>query len=501
MVCENIEIREVIIDGKQSERRLFFAGQDTVELAAKYGTPLYLMDEDRIRRNCRVYKDAFEKHFGPGSYPLYASKAGSFIRLYEIMSEENMGIDLVSSGELYTALQAGYDVSRAYFHGNNKTDFDIRFGIESGVGYFVADNAEEVLAIEREAAEYEGRLADEGAEPDAEFENKEDATGCKSFKQKVLLRITPGIDPHTLEAVATGKVDSKFGNAIVTGQAEEITLLALDQPHIELMGFHCHIGSQIFTEDVFEQAAEIMLEFIAHIENAHGFKTRELNLGGGYGVRYVEDDPYLDVNEKIGEVAEVIDTTCQRLGIDRPAIHMEPGRSIVADAGMTLYTVGGVKRIPGYKNYVSVDGGMADNPRYALYGSKYTCLLAGKGGNATDAVSGANAADVASDSNSGDAASDTNGANTEETFVCSVVGRCCESGDIIQENVELPANVERGDILAVCTTGAYNYSMASNYNRLPRPPIVMLRGGNEDYVAVRRESLEDIVRNDVRNKA
>ena len=432
MICDNLTV---------SNGRLYFAGQDTVELAKQYGTPLYLMDEDRIRHNCRVYTQAFRKHFGPGARPLYASKANSFKRIYEIMREEGMGIDVVSSGEIYTALQAGYDLSQAYFHSNNKTDEDIRYSMEHGIGYFVADNVEEVRAVEEEAAR-------------------------RGIRQKVLLRLTPGIDPHTYEAISTGKVDSKFGSAIETGQAEEITLFTLAQPHVELVGFHCHVGSQVFAEDVFERAAVIMLEFIARMEKEHGFVTRQLDLGGGYGVRYVESDPHLDVDAKVAQVADAAKGACGRLGIALPEIHMEPGRSIVADAGLTLYTVGTVKQIPGYKNYVSIDGGMTDNPRFALYKADYTCLPA-------------------------------NRMDEPRTFECSVVGRCCESGDIIQEHVPLPGSVGRGDILAVCTTGAYNYSMASNYNRLPRPPIVMLRGGGESYVAVRRESLEDLCRNDL----
>ena len=432
MICDNITVSE--------SGRLLFAGQDTVELARQYGTPLYLMDEDKIRENCRVYAAAFQKHFGDRARPLYASKANSFKRIYEIMKEEQMGIDVVSSGEIYTALQAGYDLSRAYFHSNNKTDEDIRYSMENGIGYFVADNVEEIRAIEAEAAR-------------------------RGVRQKVLLRLTPGIDPHTYEAIATGKVDSKFGSAIETGQAEEITAFTLQQPHVELVGFHCHVGSQVFAEDVFERAAVIMLEFVAAMKNKYGYMAQQLDLGGGYGVRYVESDPDLDVDTKVGEVAAAIRQACARLEIDLPEIHMEPGRSIVGAAGMTLYTAGTVKKIPGYKNYVSVDGGMPDNPRFALYGASYTCLLANK-------------------------------MNEPAGFECSVVGRCCESGDIIQEHVMLPASVGLVDIVAVCTTGAYNYSMASNYNRLPRPPIVMLRGGGEHYVAVRRESLEDLCRND-----
>ena len=433
MICDNITVGQ--------NGHLYFAGQDTVELARQYGTPLYLMDEDKIRESCRVYTEAFRKHFGENARPLYASKANCFKRIYEIMREENMGIDVVSAGEMYTAIQAGYDLSRAYFHSNNKTDADIAYGMDNGIGYFVADNVEEIKAIEAEA-------------------------GRRSIRQKVLLRLTPGIDPHTYEAIATGKVDSKFGSAIETGQAEEITVFTLAQPHVELMGFHCHVGSQVFGEDIFERAAVVMLEFIADMKAKHGYMAPQLDLGGGYGVRYVESDPYLDVDTKVGQVAAAIKEACQRLDIKMPEIHMEPGRSIVAAAGMTLYTCGTVKKIPGYKNYVSIDGGMSDNPRFALYGSSYTCLVANK-------------------------------MNEECDFVASIVGRCCESGDIIQEGVSVPSSVGRGDTVAVCTTGAYNYSMASNYNRLPRAPIVMLRGGNESYVAVRRETFADLCANDL----
>lgn len=431
MICNNITVKEGILN---------FAGQDTVALAKKYGTPLYLMDEDKIRENCRIYKHAFVKHFGPSSYPLYASKANSFKRIYEIMKEEDMGIDVVSSGEIYTAYKAGYDLSKAYFHSNNKTDEDIIFAMEHNVGYFVADNIEEVKAVEAEAAR-------------------------RGTNQKLLLRLTPGIDTHTYEAVNTGLVDSKFGTAIETGQAFDIVEFTLKQSHITLEGFHCHVGSQVFAEDVFERSAEVMLEFIAEVKEKLGYTASILDLGGGYGVRYVDSDPYLNIETKIGEVAASIRSTCNRLGIDMPAIHMEPGRSIVADAGMTLYTVGTIKQIPGYKNYVSIDGGMTDNPRFALYGSKYTCFVANRMNESCD-------------------------------MECSIVGRCCESGDIIQEHIMVPSTVVRNDIVAVCTTGAYNYSMASNYNRIARPALVMLSGG-DSYVAVRRESLEDLCRNDI----
>ena len=410
------------------------AGQEVTRLAAEYGTPLYLMDEQRIRSNCRMYLKAFRENFPEGSLPLYASKAASFKQIYRIMAEEGMGVDVVSSGELYTALAAGFPAERIHFHGNCKTDADIAYGVASGIGCFIADNREELLALEKTAA---------GA----------------GVTQAILLRVTPGIDPHTYEAVSTGKVDSKFGAAVETGQAMELVKLALAQPHLKLLGLHCHVGSQVFGEDVYQRTIDIMAAFLAEIRDETGAVLEELNLGGGYGVRYTEEDEAIDIPARLREVALHLRRETEKHGLPMPRFLMEPGRSIVADAGMTLYTVGSIKRIPGYKQYAAVDGGMTDNPRYALYQSRYTVY---------------------------------HGSKTGPTERFDVVGRCCESGDIIQPHVELPADTCRGDILAVCTTGAYNYSMASNYNRLPRPPIVML-AKDRAYEAVRRETLEDLI--------
>ena len=432
MLCKNIGI---------SNNHLTFAGVDTTELAKKYGTPLFLMDEEKIRENCRTYKKAMKDSFGEGSFPLYASKACCFKRIYEIMKDENMAIDLVSSGEICTAKKASFPMEKSFFHGNNKTDADISYAMENGVGYFVADNIEELRAIDRLAKE-------------------------KDIIQKVILRLTPGIDPHTYAAVATGKVDSKFGVAIETGQAALMVEKALGFSNIKLSGYHCHVGSQVFNEDgnVYIDASTIMLTFARDMREKHNFEIEYLNMGGGFGVRYTENDPYLDVENSIKTLSDHMKETCTRLSFPMPHILMEPGRSIVADAGMTLYSVGTIKEITGYKNYVSVDGGMTDNPRFALYCSAYTVLLA-------------------------------NRINEEKSFLCDVVGRCCESGDIIQPEVKMP-KPRRNDIIAVCTTGAYNYSMASNYNRIPRPAVVML-SGKKDYVAVKRETYEDLIRNDV----
>ncbi|MBO5101566.1 MAG: diaminopimelate decarboxylase, partial [Clostridia bacterium] len=275
------------------------------------------------------------------------------------------------------------------------------------------------------------------------------------------LRLTPGIDPHTYAAVATGKVDSKFGSAIETGQAKAIVGLALSLENIELYGYHCHVGSQLFDAEVFLGTARVMLEFVAEMKKEYGYEPTELDLGGGFGVRYIEEHPVLDVKDTVNRIGRFVHGKAQELNIRLPKICFEPGRYLVADAGMTVYTVGSVKRIPGYKSYVSVDGGMTDNPRFALYGSPYTIVPVG--------------CEVPIE---------------HETM--SVVGRCCESGDILQENVPMPSDIKRGDLVACLTTGAYNYSMASNYNRIPRPPVVML-GKESSYLAVRRETPEDII--------
>ena len=431
MLCENLSV------GRNGH--LYFAGQDTAELAARYGTPLYLMDEQRIRERCRTYLRAMQTAFPGKARVLYAAKAAAYKRMFAIMREENMDVDIVSSGELYTALRAGFPAQRVWLHSNNKTDEDLEYAISSGVGCIIADNLEELAAADRIAAGH-------------------------GIRQSILLRLTPGIDPHTFDAVATGKVDSKFGFGIETGAADEALRLALSLPHLQTEGFHCHVGSQLFDSDVYIRSAELMLRYMAKAKRDFGFTARQLNLGGGYGVRYVQGQPAVDLAACIAQLGAYVRRGCAALGLELPTVSLEPGRSIVADAGLTLYTVGMVKRIPGFVNYVSVDGGMSDNPRYALYGAEYTVLPATR-------------------------------MHEARKLRCSVVGRCCESGDVIQPDVPLPEATARGDLLAVCTTGAYNYSMASNYNRIPRPPIVMLTEDGS-YTAVRRETRDDLIRLD-----
>ena len=408
---------------------------DTVDIAEKFGTALYVMDENKLRSNIRTYVDAMSKYFTAGSAPLLASKALCFKGIYPVIDSEGMSADLVSPGEIYTAAAAGFPPEKMYFHGNNKTDEDIRFALEHKVGWFIVDNYNELDALDRIAGEM-------------------------GVTQKVLLRITPGINPHTFEAVNTGKIDCQFGVPIETGQAADFVGAALKKENLDVRGFHSHIGSEIFDPDPFCDAVDILMDFAVGIREKYGFTASVFNLGGGFAVRYVESDPQVDIAANIKALSEHLNAKCNELSYPVPAILLEPGRSSVATAGLTLYTAGGIKTIEGYRSYVTVDGGMPDNPRYALYKARYTVVLANRMNDPCD-------------------------------FKCSVCGRCCESGDLIQENIMLP-KAERGDLVAVLGTGAYNFSMASNYNRLVRPGIVFVKDGSARMV-VRRQTYEDLI--------
>ena len=418
---------------------LCFAGQDTAELAREYGTPLYLMSEERLRGNCRLYRESMTAGFGPESMPLFAGKSFCMKGIYPILAEEGFGADVVSGGELYTALSAGFPADRLFFHGNGKTDREIRYGVESGIGRFVVDSPEELEAVSA-CAQSLGK------------------------KQAILLRLTPGIDPHTFTQVNTGRLDCQFGVPLETGEALVFAEQALRSPGVELLGFHCHIGSQIFSWTPFRDAADRMLRFIRELKEKHGFETRVLNLGGGFGVRYTEDQPTVDIPASVAALAEYIKARCEEWDLKLPAVCMEPGRSIVADAGLSLYTVQALKRIEGGSNYAVVDGGMSDNPRYALYQAPYTVYCA-------------------------------NRMNDPADLICTVAGRCCESGALLQEGVALPVP-RRGDLIAMCCTGAYQYSMASNYNRVGRPPVLLLSDAGNRLIA-KREEYPDLVKLDL----
>ena len=431
LVSKNLAVNE--------QGHLTVGGMDTVELAKEYGTPLYIMDEGLIREHCRSFRESMDKYYGGQGLVCYASKAFCCKAMCRIMLEEGLGLDVVSEGELYTALSVGFPPEKLCFHGNNKTDHELSYALENGVGRIIVDNIYELERLDR-LAEKTGRTAN------------------------IMYRIKPGIDAHTHNFIMTGQIDSKFGFALETGEAYEAVKKAIDCSHINLVGLHCHIGSQIFDIDPFVKAAEVMLTFIAKIKDELGFEVKELNLGGGFGIRYTEEDAPVGYDKYMEKVSEKVKEVCTEKNVKLPFILIEPGRSIAAPAGITLYTVGGRKEIPNIRTYVSIDGGMGDNPRYALYQSKYDVEVANK-------------------------------ANLPKTETVTVAGKCCETGDLIGEGMPIQP-VEPGDILAVLATGAYNYSMSSNYNRIPKPPVVMIRDG-KSRVVVKRETFEDIVRNDI----
>ena len=421
---------------------LEIGGADTVELVKKFGTPLYVMDEKYIRDMCSVYRDTIEREYDGHGMVLYASKAFSCMAIYRIAAEEGIGVDVVSGGELYTAMKAGFPAERIYLHGNNKLQSELAYALECGVGTIVVDAYAEIDRLD-EMCEASGRVQD------------------------ILIRVNPGVEAHTHHYIQTAKTDSKFGFSFADGTAEKVTLYALTKKNLRLRGFHCHIGSQIFEKQSFTAAVDRMLEFMAQMKQKHGFEADVLNLGGGYGIWYAEGDAKISVDGYADYLRAVIAELKEKAdlyGVKYPYLVIEPGRSIVGEAGITLYTVGNIKEIPGIRKYIAIDGGMFDNPRYALYQAKYTPLLANR------------AAEAA-------------------TETVSVAGKCCESGDLICVDAQLP-EAHSGDILAVLSTGAYNYSMASNYNRNPIPPVVLVRDGEADYI-VKPQTYEDIVRNDV----
>ena len=421
------------------KNHLTIGGADTLELAKKFGTPVIVYDENEIRKNCRAFVSSIEDNYGGNGLVLYASKAFSCKEMYRLVNSENMGVDVVSGGELYTALSTGFPAEKIYFHGNNKKYDEIEYAVDSGVGRIVVDNLTELETLNKIACE-------------------------KGKKGGIMFRIKPGIDAHTHNFIRTGQIDSKFGLALETGEAMQGVKEALKMEHIELKGLHCHIGSQIFDIDPFELAAQVMLKFMKDIKDETGVVLSELNLGGGFGIKYLVDDKPQPYTEYMRRVAKTVKASAEEYGLPVPFILIEPGRSVVGAAAVTLYTVGAVKHIPDVRTYVSIDGGMGDNPRYILYQSSYEVICANK-------------------------------MNEEKTLTATVAGKCCESGDLIQENVKLP-QVEPGDTLAVLSTGAYNYSMASNYNRIPRPPVVMVKDG-EARLIIKGESYEDLVRNDI----
>ena len=418
---------------------LCIGGVDTTMLAKTHGTPLYVLDENMIRDNCRGFERVISEEYGGKGLICYASKALSCKELYRVVDSEGLGCDVVSGGELYTALQAGMPAEKIVMHGNSKPNSELQMAVSHDVGRIVCDNLPELKRLDQIA-------------------------GAAGKTVNVMLRIKPGIDAHTHDFVKTGQIDSKFGFALETGEAMQAVKAASLYPNLRLVGLHCHIGSQILDTEPFAEAARVMLRLMNQVRAELGITLTELNLGGGPGIRYTEHDDPKPFGEIVRAILAALKGICAELDFPEPFVLFEPGRSIVGGAGLTLYTVMAKKVIPNIRTYVLVDGGMCDNPRYALYHSEYEALIANKAGQPRDER-------------------------------VTIGGKCCESGDLIGEDMPLQA-AEEDDILAVLATGAYNYSMASNYNRNPRAEIVMVHDG-EARTIVKRETYADIIQNDL----
>ena len=417
---------------------LIIGGIKAKDLAKDYGTPLYVMDEQLLIDNCRDYVKYFKVN-SENNRVAFAGKAFLTLEMCRLIDREGLYLDVVSGGELYTAYKANFPMEKIYFHGNNKTLEEIEFGIKLGVGRFIVDNLWEMIKINEISEKY----------------NK---------VQKVYLRLTPGIEAHTHEYIKTGQIDSKFGFAPVGNIIMDAIKKALELENIELVGLHCHIGSQIFETEPFADAAEVMINFINNIRQETGHMIEELDLGGGFGIYYSEGDKPKETKEYCDIILNRVNKVCNKLSLKKPILTIEPGRSIVANAGTTLYTIGSIKEIPGVRKYLAIDGGMTDNIRPALYEAKYEALIANK-------ASG----------------------NIESKV--TVAGKCCESGDILLQDINLQ-EAESGDILAVLSTGAYGFSMSSGYNKNLRPAVVFVRNG-EAKVVCKRQSYEELLINEI----
>lgn len=417
-----------------SKGHLEIGGCDTVDLAQQFGTPLYVLDEASVRSQCRSYKRELADTY-PESTVIYASKALMTSAICGIIHQEGLGLDVVSGGELYTALKAGFPMSKVFFHGNNKSLEELQMALEYGVGYIVVDNQYELDNVNRLA------------------------TG-RGTRARILFRVTPGIEAHTHSYTQTGQQDSKFGLGITDGVAEAVISRALDMPGVEVVGLHCHIGSQIFDIAPYGLAVKVMFDFLEKLRTQKNFTASVLDMGGGLGVFYHEGDTPPAVKDCVSLITTAVKKEAAVRNYPLPHLVLEPGRSLVGEAGTTLYTVGSIKEIPNIRCYMAVDGGMADNPRVALYQAEYEGLIANKAGQKSNKL-------------------------------VTVTGKCCESGDMLIWDIKL-ADPEPGDIMAIFTTGAYNYSMASNYNRLPRPAMVLLNDGKADLI-VARETYADLI--------
>jgi diaminopimelate decarboxylase len=425
------------------EGHLEIGGCDATDLAKEFGTPLYVMDEETIRENCRNYKAAFEARY-PKNDISFASKAFLNMAICKVVEQEGLSLDVASAGEMYTALRAGFPLDRVLLHGNNKSLFELEFAMDFGVGCIVVDNLQELRQL-KTLAEKKGKT------------------------QTILLRVTPGIDPHTHRRISTGQEDTKFGLSVANGDALEAIKEAREfAPHVEIKGIHCHIGSQLLDPHTHEQAIDIMVGFMRKIADETGWMPEDLDIGGGLGIRYTEDQEPPSYEDFAETLITALRAALEKYNVPEPRLLQEPGRALVGEAGTTLYTIGVVKRVnipqdPGTRTYVTIDGGMSDNPRPQLYDAVYEVLVANRMGEAKD----------------------------QEV---RIAGKHCET-DILIQSTKI-GHVETGDILAVQSTGAYNYVMASNYNRFTKPACVFVKGGEADLVS-RRETLDDVVRLDI----
>lgn len=411
---------------------LTMGGTSLKTLAQSFGTPAFVYDEDEIRNQMRRYHEAFRKS-GLNYNISYASKAFTCLQMVKLVDEEDLQLDVVSEGELYTALAAGFEPSRIHFHGNNKTKREIQYALENHVGYIVIDALEEIDLINKYASE----------------------------PVDVVVRLNPGVEAHTHEFIQTGQEDSKFGLSIKHGLAKEAVEAINDKEKLNLKGVHFHIGSQIEGTEAMIETAKLVLQWLKD----NNIEVDLLNLGGGFGIKYVDGDTSFPIEEGISEITSAIKETAESLNYPVPEIGIEPGRSIVGEAGVTLYEVGTIKEIPGVNKYVSVDGGMSDHIRTALYDADYEALLVNREEEADETV--------------------------------TIAGKLCESGDIIVREAKLPSSVQRGDYLAILSTGAYHYSMASNYNQMQKPPVFFMKDGKAREV-IKRQSLRQLIINDTK---
>lgn len=413
-----------------------FSGCDTVKLAKEYGTPLYVMSEDIIMERIDEIRSSYLDKYD-NVYAYYASKAFLTKEMARIIKREGLGLDVVSGGELYTANEIDFPMDKIMFHGNNKTPDEIEMALKYKVGHFVSDSIGEIQLIDKMAKDLD-------------------------TKANILIRVTPGVDSHTHRYISTANVDTKFG--VPLAHLKQAVEIATKLDNISLKGFHFHVGSQLLDNTSHIMATQILLNLIKEVKDECNFVTEELDLGGGFGIYYKKGDERKNISYFIDPMMELIEKFTSENGLKRPSIYIEPGRWIVGEAGMTLYTIGSIKEIPDVRTYVGIDGGLPDNPRPALYQAEYEAVVANK-------------------------------VDKECTEVVTIAGKCCESGDILIWDLKVPT-LDAGDILAVKSTGAYNYSMASNYNRIPRPAVVMLKGGITRLI-VKRESYEDMLRNEI----